>query len=116
MVNLIAIISLLLGSNLFAAPPKSTPELLQKGEASYKANCMACHGKTGAGDGDLGKMLKPPPRNFAKDKFKQGSKVMDVFKSITKGVAGTAMAGYPHLGDEERWALAYYVLELKAKN
>ena len=107
---------LFLGSMLLAAPPKLTPELLKKGEASYKANCVACHGTSGAGDGEVGKMLKPPPRNFSKDKFKQGSKVADVFKTITSGVSGTGMAGYPHLTEEERWAMAYYVLELKKKS
>lgn len=101
---------------VFAAAPKSTPELLKKGEEAFKANCVTCHGKTGAGDGDVGKMLKPPPRNFSKDKFKQGSKVTDIFKTLTTGVPGTGMASYTHLSEQDRWALAYYVLELKNKH
>lgn len=107
----------LLGSVLWAAkPPKSTPELLKKGESSFKANCVACHGPTGAGDGEVGKMLKPPPRNFSKDKFKQGDSVSAIFKTIAGGVKNTGMAGYPHLTEEERWGLAYYVLQLKNKH
>ncbi len=109
-------VGFLLAVGLMAAPPKLTPELLKKGADSYKATCMACHGATGAGDGEVGKMLKPPPRNFSKDKFKQGSKPADIFKTLTNGVTGTAMAAYPHLPEEERWALAYYVLELKNKH
>lgn len=107
---------LLLGTTLFAATPKSTPALLKKGEEAYKSTCLACHGATGAGDGAVGKMLKPPPRNFSKDKFKQGNKVADIFKTLTKGVPGTAMAAYPHLSEEDRWALAYYVLGLEIKH
>lgn len=106
---------LVLSTSLLAAPPKLTPDLLKKGEASFKANCVACHGKSGSGDGEVGKMLKPSPRNFSKDKFKQGCNVADIFKTLTSGVPGTAMAAYPHLSEEERWALAYYVIELKNK-
>lgn len=100
---------------LTAAPPKSTPELLKKGEAAYKANCVSCHGNTGAGDGDLGKMLKPPPRNLIKDKFKKGLKPQDVFNTISKGIPSTGMAGYGHLSEDDRWGLAYFVLEMRAK-
>lgn len=106
---------LLLGTTLLAATPKSTPALLKKGEEAYKSTCLACHGATGIGDGPVGKILKPPPRNFLKDKFKQGSKVDEIFKTVSKGVPGTGMAGYPQLSEDERWGLAYYVLELKNK-
>ncbi len=100
---------------LLASPPKSTTELLKKGEVAYKANCVSCHGNTGAGDGDLGKMLKPAPRNLVKDSFKQGVKAQDVFKSISSGLPGTGMAGYGHLSEEERWGLAYFVLGMRGK-
>ena len=31
----------------------------------YKTNCNLCHGPSGKGDGPAGKMLKPPPADFA---------------------------------------------------
>ena len=36
-----------------AAPAKTavTPAMLEKGRAIYKANCVACHGDGGKGDG-----------------------------------------------------------------
>ena len=59
---------------------KSAPTSLVKQDKTKKANkangkklfnktakpiaCKMCHGKTGAGDGKLGKVLKPHPRNF----------------------------------------------------
>jgi hypothetical protein len=60
-------------------------------------------------------VLVPPPRDFAKDPFKQGTKPEQVFTSITTGVKDTTMVGYPQLSEEERWALSYHVLELVPK-
>jgi len=96
-------------------PPKNTPELLKKGSAAFTANCVTCHGEKGDGLGDAGKYMSPHPRNFATDKFKSGDKVTDLFKTITKGLDGTAMAGFPDLPEADRWGLAYYVLSFKRK-
>lgn len=96
-----------------AGTPKSSPALLEKGKASYSTNCSVCHGDKGDGQGPAGTALKPSPRNFAKDKFKAGDNVDQIFKTITNGMSGTAMTGYAHLSEEERWGLSYYVLQLK---
>src|SRR5687767_1048068 len=40
-----------------------TPAMLEKGRALYKANCVACHGEGGKGDGPGAGVLKPPPRD-----------------------------------------------------
>ena len=40
------------------------------GKAVFMANCMSCHGMTGKGDGPVGKVLNPPPRDFSKGEFK----------------------------------------------
>ena len=46
--------------------------------------------------------------------FKQGSSAKQIFKTLETGVPRSAMVGYKNLSDDERWALASYVLELKA--
>jgi mono/diheme cytochrome c family protein len=96
-----------------AAAPKKTPALVAKGKASYETNCAACHGDGGRGDGVAGAALEPKPRNLVAEPFKRGATVTQVYETLAKGIDGTTMASYAYLPDDERWALAYYVLELR---
>jgi mono/diheme cytochrome c family protein len=98
-----------------AAPPAKDQALLDKGKASFTANCAACHGEKGDGTGPAAVALNPKPRNYATESFKQGDKLEDVFKSISEGVKGTQMVAFNYLPEVDRWALAYWVLELKGK-
>lgn len=93
--------------------PEMTPKLLEKGKANYTANCLTCHGEKGDGNGPTGKLLNPKPRDFSKAKFKKGDKVEQIFTTLTNGLEGTAMVGYKHLSEEDRWSIAYYVRSLK---
>ena len=95
-------------------PPARSPELVALGKRTYGIYCTACHGETGAGDGSAAGKINPRPRNFRTDKFRQGSKVAQIFETLRKGVPGTGMVNYTNLSEEERWALSWYVLELKA--
>ena len=99
---------------LAAAAPKKSPQLIERGKGVYGIWCIACHGPAGAGDGPTAHTLNPRPRNFREQKFKQGSGAPQVFRTLGKGVPGSAMKPFNNLTDDERWALAYYVLELKA--
>lgn len=101
-----------------AAPSKApavTPAILEKGKASYAMNCIVCHGEKGDGNGVAGAAMNPKPRNFITDKYKQGDKVDAVFKTISDGMKGTSMAGFGHLPEADRWALAHYILSFKPK-
>lgn len=105
--------TLLLGSSAFAKPPKKTKALLKKGQEVFTVNCVACHGEKGLGDGPAAVALDPKPRSFVNDKFKNGHKPAQVFKTISEGLAGTPMVAYGHLPEEDRWALVYHVLEFR---
>jgi mono/diheme cytochrome c family protein len=96
-----------------AAAPKKTPEVVAKGKASYETNCSACHGDGGRGDGVAGAALDPKPRDLVAGKFRRGVTLAQVYETLEKGIDGTTMVSYAHLPEEERWALAYYVLELR---
>ena len=100
-----------------AKTPARTPEVVVAGKATYEgsaAGCSACHGLTGEGNGPVAFAIKPPPRNFVVEDFKGGDKVENVFTTITLGLTGTKMVGYPRLPEADRWALAYYVLAFRA--
>lgn len=109
----IALATLVLSTAAFAAAPPSSKELLEKGKSVFKINCVACHGEKGAGDGPAAVALNPKPRNYATDSFKNGDKVEDVFKTLSTGLKDTAMVSFAHLPEADRWALSYYVLELR---
>ena len=106
--------ALLLGSAARAAePPKKTPELVAKGQASFGKYCASCHGPNGAGDGPAARALNPKPRNLVTEPLKNGATPAGVFETLSTGVKGTAMVPFKHLSEEDRWALAYYVLSLR---
>jgi mono/diheme cytochrome c family protein len=95
-------------------PPARSPQVVALGKRTYGIYCAACHGAAGAGDGSAAANINPRPRNFRTDKFRQGSKVAQIFATLRTGLPGTPMVNYTNLSEEERWALSWYVLELKA--
>jgi high-affinity iron transporter len=94
--------------------PKKTPELLTQGKKLYDQNCATCHGPKGNGKGPLGAALKPVPSDFTKP-FKQwafaNGNLNKVFEVITKGIPNTSMVKWDQLSEQERWALAYFIVD-----
>lgn len=88
------------------------------GEAVYnEKGCVTCHGPQGKGDGPAGAALKPKPRNFSDAKWKNGTDLASVIKTIENGIPGTGMAPYKGaLTDEEIKAVAEYVRKLGNKS
>jgi mono/diheme cytochrome c family protein len=88
----------------------SSPELLNKGRELFKANCTTCHGENGLGDGPSAAMQDPKPRNFhSLDKWKNGSKVTQMYKTLEEGIPGSGMASYNYMPPEDRFALIHYI-------
>jgi high-affinity iron transporter len=93
--------------------PGRVPDL-EAGARLYAAHCASCHGAQGRGDGPAGKILDPAPSDFHDRARMTQRSLYGLYNTITLGVAGTGMTPYRHLGENERWALAFYVGTLGA--
>lgn len=89
----------------FAAPTGDAA----RGGTVYMANCMACHGKDGAGDGPAARALKPPPRSFVAPAFWEGMTPERMRTAIRTGAPGTAMMGFPALTEQDVVDLIAYM-------
>src|SRR5439155_38214 len=98
-------------------------DAVARGRAVYERRCIGCHGARGGGKGDgpsaaqLRDDFERPirPTDFTRGQFKAGATVSDVFRGLTLGLDGTPMPSFADaLTDDERWAIAYYVLSLSA--
>lgn len=100
-------------------PPSRTPELIAKGRDLYqKAECFACHGTEGRGDGPSAVDLKDDwgypiqPADLTRP-LKRGSSAEAIYKTLVTGLDGTPMPSYEGaMTDEEFWALSFYVASL----
>jgi len=98
-----------------SAKPPLTEGLFKKGETLYQKQCAVCHGPQGAADGKAAYLLYPKPRDFTRDKFRLVSTMNmdatdeDLFKTISRGMPGSAMPPWEYVSVEGRWALVYYV-------
>jgi mono/diheme cytochrome c family protein len=97
------------------------PELLALGKRLYDAQCAACHGATGRGDGEAAYLVYPKPRDFTTATYRLVSTWErvptdeDLYLTISRGMPGSAMPSWGHLGEDERWGLVHYVKSLAAK-
>jgi DMSO reductase family type II enzyme heme b subunit len=77
------------------------PETIARGQAIYMRRCSFCHGVEGKGDGPVADYLNPRPRDFTTGVYKlrttkSGEAPLDedLFRTITRGLPGTAMQGF----------------------
>lgn len=113
---LIVSLSLLIGSGaLLMGPPHAQGQAVS-GEALYSQNCAGCHGSDGKGDGPAADFLFPRPRDFTRGTFKVRTTASgdlptdeDLFRTITKGMPGTAMPGWENLSEAERRELVRHI-------
>jgi high-affinity iron transporter len=93
--------------------PTRAPSLAL-GARVYQAQCASCHGATGAGDGPAGKGLVPAPSNLTDARLLADATLLDFYRRVTIGVAGTTMPSFEdHLTAEQRWAVAAYAGTLR---
>ena len=102
-----------------AAQNPSTGDAAQ-GKALYEKKCAVCHGAEGMGDGKAEFVLFPKPRNFTKGIFKIRATTTlptdtDLFRTITRGISGTAMPTWGTLTETERWNLVAFIKSLSPR-
>ena len=89
---------------------KGSPGAMKEGKKLFDANCVSCHGQDGKGDGPAAVALTPKPRNFTSPKgWTNGYTLVDIFRTLSLGVKGTAMADFGTLTPRQRFDLAHYV-------
>lgn len=104
---------------LMAAWRKANPEWdrrLARGAELYAEHCASCHGDTGRGNGAGAPWMLTRPRDFTRGMYRYRSTPVgrkpldgDLYRSIHRGLWGTAMPSWRQLGDDAIWLLVDYV-------
>ncbi|MFQ5667306.1 MAG: c-type cytochrome [Candidatus Binatia bacterium] len=99
-----------------ATRPAPSRETIAEGKRIYDFRCSPCHGIEGNGEGPVAPFLDPRPRDFTLANFKFRTTAFgelprdeDLFRTITRGIPGTAMPSWAPLPAEERWKVIYYI-------
>ncbi len=87
----------------------------ERGRELYKANCVACHGERGKGDGPGAGVLKPPPRDHTDYTYMStlsDQEIGDIIRigGAIKGKPG--MPSHPQINGADLSALVTYVRSL----
>ena len=84
----------------------------------YVKQCAPCHGEEGFGDGKGAYLLRPRPRDFSYGKFvlvSTDNRIPtdeDLFRTISRGLPGSAMPPWAHLPENDRRSLVRYIRAL----
>jgi len=94
-------------------PYQETPASLARGEYLYQNFCVACHGVTGEGDGNVIAKKFPAPPALKSAKIKAYTKGR-IYHVITVGI-GDMPAHGPQMIIQDRWYLAQYLKKFQSK-
>src|SRR5947209_777889 len=86
-------------------PYEEQPEAVKEGKTIYARNCLACHGKTGQGTGNVPSLVS--------GKLK-GVTPGEIFWFITKGSKDNGMPSWAFLPEQKRWQVVTYIKALEA--
>jgi len=102
-----------------ATTQAASKDLLALGKQTYTKQCIACHGPSGDGNGEAAYLLYPKPRNFVEGRYRLVSTWdavptdEDLFRTISRGMPGSAMPSWGHLPERTRWGLVHYLKSLR---
>jgi mono/diheme cytochrome c family protein len=94
---------------------RRSADALERGRALYKANCVACHGETGKGDGPGAGVLKPPPRDHTDRAYMStltDKQIADVIKMGGAIKGKPLMPSHPQFKESDLAALVAYIRSL----
>jgi high-affinity iron transporter len=94
--------------------PRQPPDL-RKAAALFQANCSACHGAQGRGDGPAARGVEPQPSNFHDAGRMNVRSIYGLYNTITLGVSGTSMRSFTELPEADRWGLAFLAGAMRAR-
>ena len=86
-----------------------------RGRELYKANCVACHGETGKGDGPGAGVLKPKPRDHTDAAYMSKLSDQEIGDIIRMGGAPKnmpQMPSHPQINGNDLASLVAYVRTL----
>jgi mono/diheme cytochrome c family protein len=92
-------------------PVPVNPDTLAAGAQLFHENCAPCHGETGKGDGETGKIIKKKPANFTDAKLMSEETDGSLFWKMGEG-RGPMPSWKDELSDKERWQLVIYIRKL----
>lgn len=100
----------------------ASPRLLEAGRAAFEKQCAACHGAAGDGAGEAAYLLYPKPRDFTSGEYRLVSTWEgvptdeDLYRTISRGMPGSAMPSWGHLPEETRWGLVHYIKSFSTRS
>jgi mono/diheme cytochrome c family protein len=96
-------------------PVKATAESLAAGKKAYGLDCEMCHGKDGAGDGDLAESMKLKLKDYRDPATLKDVTDGDLYNIILNG-KGQMTGEEGRMKATQIWNVVNYVRSLAAKN
>jgi mono/diheme cytochrome c family protein len=95
-------------------PVKPTPSSIASGKKSYTYDCAMCHGKEGAGDGDLAGQMHLKLRDYRDPAVLKELTDGEIYSIITNG-KGQMTGEEGRMKPEQIWDLVNYIRSLAKK-
>ena len=93
---------------------KTSPASVASGKKKYGQDCAMCHGKEGAGDGDLAEDMHLKLKDFRESEALKDLSDADIYKIINNG-KGKMMGEEGRLKPDEIWDVVNFVRSLSKK-